>query len=615
MAMRARAKEGVEQGVSKGMEQLRKLTRGSFNKLAQEHLDTKAPVDTRIEFPRWRGDDASIAVLELFTSWGADIRAYGGETLALLKDEKRVDIPIESPTFVRVEVAPGEVKRGLRLGIVFGRFQGEAFIAHCWEHNNGSYTVRVIAKTQAAAERVLAEVQRYEEEHGTAIGKKRKERDESVNGRVRAHLALKGSDVHTACVRHELPAYLIPNATALLHRFVTEHGATIVGFETSRYDKSPELDTFLKEPTIEQSGDVKAVRATLPIVEEIMVAGTMHHALHQGVSFFMFDGAPVVLCSFVKRDSSETLHLWILADTSARGEALLARFLDFERTHSLLRGRLIRPQVTYREDIEHAEILDHQPVTWSDVVVPPDVEARLKTDVLEYAARADILRATGLELKRGVLLHGAPGTGKTLVCRLLATQLPGFTTIVVAGAGLYAPTAVFQLARKLSPALIVLEDIDLVGSERENNAARSILGSLLNELDGMGRQEQIIVVLTTNKIEVLEPALAERPGRIDTVIAMPEPNAALRARLLQHFSAKARIDDDAVDALVKRTDGASPAFLRELVKRAVLATPAASSAQTTSPVVIDVATALSALEAMTAASKDRATRRIIGFGS
>jgi hypothetical protein len=142
-----------------------------------------------------------------------------------------------------------------------------------------------------------------------------------------------------------------------------------------------------------------------------------------------------------------------------------------------------------------------------EVVLPEALLRDVERHTVAIGRRADELRAAGRHLKRGLLLHGPPGTGKTHTVRWLAGELAGSTTIVLSGGALGVAGPVCRLARELAPSLVVLEDVDLVAEERTmHGAAGYVLFELLNELDGMADDADVAVVLTTNRPDLLEPA-------------------------------------------------------------------------------------------------------------
>jgi ATP-dependent 26S proteasome regulatory subunit len=144
------------------------------------------------------------------------------------------------------------------------------------------------------------------------------------------------------------------------------------------------------------------------------------------------------------------------------------------------------------------------------------------------------------------------------------------TTLLVTAEEMGILPEYIALARLLQPALVVIEDADLIARDRSD--ARSacdevMLNRLLNELDGLRERADVFFILTTNRPDTLEPALASRPGRIDQAIEFPLPDEALRRRLVTLYARTLRLSDPLVADLAHRTDGASPAFIKEFMRR------------------------------------------------
>ncbi len=225
-------------------------------------------------------------------------------------------------------------------------------------------------------------------------------------------------------------------------------------------------------------------------------------------------------------------------------------------------------------DVEKPETLRvlfaPEPEVGDDEVVMDEATRRLLwRNVIDLHLRRDVLKAHGVPIRRGVLLYGPPGTGKTFTCRYLCANLPNTTRIMVAGSALQQVAAVFALARLLQPALVILEDVDLVFAVRDINTQASILGELLDQMDGLRPHEDIGFVLTTNTIDRIEAAIKDRPGRISQCIHLGPPERELRERYLRHFLTPYAIGAVDVEALVARSAGASQAFLKDWVHRAV----------------------------------------------
>jgi cell division protease FtsH len=207
-----------------------------------------------------------------------------------------------------------------------------------------------------------------------------------------------------------------------------------------------------------------------------------------------------------------------------------------------------------------------------ELILPEPLLRRVERHTLTFERHAEKLRAAGRHLKRGLLLHGPPGTGKTLTAMYLVSQMPGRTVLILTGAGVSCIETACKLARMLAPATVILEDVDLIGTERHQQTvgANALLFELLNQMDGLADDTDILFVLTTNRPDVLEPALAARPGRIDQAIEVPPPDADCRRRLFKLFGRGMRLEVGDWNRLIDRTAGVSGAFVRELLRKAAV---------------------------------------------
>jgi ATPase family protein associated with various cellular activities (AAA) len=210
-------------------------------------------------------------------------------------------------------------------------------------------------------------------------------------------------------------------------------------------------------------------------------------------------------------------------------------------------------------------------VAREQVILPPDVLDGVERQVLGVARHAGRLLASGQHLKRGVLLHGAPGTGKTHTIRYLIGQLSGVTVVVVSGGALGLIAQACSVARTLQPSVVVVEDVDLIAGQRDfGMGEHPLLFQLLNEMDGLGEDLDVTFLLTTNRADLLEPALAQRPGRVDHAALLPVPDADARLRLLRLYQGTLRLDLSDPDAVIGRTEGVTASFMKELLRRAAL---------------------------------------------
>jgi len=209
----------------------------------------------------------------------------------------------------------------------------------------------------------------------------------------------------------------------------------------------------------------------------------------------------------------------------------------------------------------------------ADVILPDIVLERVERHALGVVAHREALLAAGQHLKRGLLLYGPPGTGKTHTTRYLIGQMTDYTRLILTGRALHAIGSAAELARDLQPAVIVLEDVDLVAEDRSfGPGSSSVLFDLLDAMDGAAGDADLLFVLTTNRADLLEPALAARPGRVDVAVEIDLPDADARRRLLDLYgrSVPLQLSDAETEAVIERTDGVTASFLKELLRRAVL---------------------------------------------
>jgi hypothetical protein len=210
-------------------------------------------------------------------------------------------------------------------------------------------------------------------------------------------------------------------------------------------------------------------------------------------------------------------------------------------------------------------------VAREQVVLPTKTLALLDRNVIGFAQRRSALAAAGLATRKGLLFYGPPGTGKSHTIRYLTAALPGHTTLLITAEQVGLLGEYMTLARLLQPSIVVIEDVDLIARDRtqmDGPCQESLLNKLLNEMDGLRESADVLFLLTTNRPEALEMALASRPGRVDQAIEFPLPDEAGRRKLVQLYAGQLALDDSLVSAVVARTERVSAAFIKELMRRA-----------------------------------------------
>jgi len=322
-----------------------------------------------------------------------------------------------------------------------------------------------------------------------------------------------------------------------------------------------------------------------------------------------------VLLSFHREyDREAAIRIEIAVPAGAAGEAFVQRcFTEIE--HATQAARCYRGKVLsldggadYRGRSRGVMVHRLPAIGREQVILPEQTLKLLDRNVLSFVESRTALRRLGQSSRKGVLLYGPPGTGKTHTIRYLAANLPGHTTLLITAAQVALLGTYMRLARLLQPAMVVIEDVDLIASDRDEMGPceESLLNALLNEMDGLKEDCDILFILTTNRPEKLESALSGRPGRIDQAIEMPLPDASGRGKLVRLYGAGLPLDDAIVAEIVRRSEGVSAAFIKELMRRLSQAVIERGDGTKVEP--IDVDSALGEL----ALGNDRLTCSLLG---
>jgi SpoVK/Ycf46/Vps4 family AAA+-type ATPase len=191
--------------------------------------------------------------------------------------------------------------------------------------------------------------------------------------------------------------------------------------------------------------------------------------------------------------------------------------------------------------------------------------------------------------------------------------MTGYTCLILTGRALHGIGAAADLARALQPSVVVLEDVDLVAEERSVGPGSSpVLFDLLDAMDGAAADADLLFMLTTNRADLLEPALAARPGRVDVAVEIDLPDADARRRLLTLYgrSLPLKLSAEETSDVVERTEGVTASFLKELLRRAMLE----GLSDQASPVTVTGAHVARALDDLLDTSQ-HLTRSLLGVGN
>ena len=212
-----------------------------------------------------------------------------------------------------------------------------------------------------------------------------------------------------------------------------------------------------------------------------------------------------------------------------------------------------------------------------------DEEKEELIEIVDFLKRPEKFTKMGAKIPKGVLLYGKPGTGKTLIAKAIAGEadvpfisMSGSEFIeMFAGLGASRVRKLFEKARKLSPCIVFIDEIDAIGARRTSNSGaetenNQTLNQLLVEMDGFSSEETIIVLAATNRPEMLDKALL-RPGRFDRQITIPVPDLKGRLDILKIHGEDKRISDDVnLESIAEDTAGFTGAELANILNEAAI---------------------------------------------
>jgi len=233
------------------------------------------------------------------------------------------------------------------------------------------------------------------------------------------------------------------------------------------------------------------------------------------------------------------------------------------RTHNFYRGKKLEFGIRIR-------FLNLPSKAWENLILDEAIKDDIWANTIDFLTNRERLACYGVPAKRGVLLVGEPGTGKTLACKALMAKSPGITCLIPNTNAKDEPVLIeelYEMAQDLSPSIVLIEDVDLIAQEREGfgYSRGSALLTLLSILDGVEECNGVITIATTNCQETLDKAISKRPSRFDRVIHFTLPSLKHRKELISLLCRQIPLDEAVQGYTALKTENFTPAQIQEVI--------------------------------------------------
>lgn len=250
-------------------------------------------------------------------------------------------------------------------------------------------------------------------------------------------------------------------------------------------------------------------------------------------------------------------------------ENVVTRFEVYTKKHNMLRNKHIQDVYPLHGEFNFIEQFSQS--EWDKYYYDKSTQDIVQKEIVDFVIRPEKYNKRGI-FKRGFLFYGPPGTGKTTLLKIICNTVYNKCGVVWLTPDNLTNentrsiiTSIFHLVEYMSPAIVIIEDIDLFAEDREKASHNVKLGTLMNVLDGVHNLHNVVTIATTNRMDTIEKALRSRPGRIDRHIKIDSMDQKLREKMIIDRMKDFTIGTDSIKYITQETDGWNGSEIQELI--------------------------------------------------